>query len=143
MKAEISHQSSRGQEEAIEPRLQLIAWEVTRSCNLFCAHCRGSAAYGHYEGELSTEECFHLINEILEIGKPVIRSTNHGVTAITDYKGTIIAQVPQFETQVLRAEVTSTKGLTPYRTLGSWPLVGLIVISLGFAGWKKRLETRD
>lgn len=56
----------------IRPRLQLVAWEITRSCNLFCAHCRASAAYGRYEGELSTEECFHLIDEILEVGKPII-----------------------------------------------------------------------
>ncbi len=58
--------------DIIRPRLQLVAWELTRSCNLFCAHCRGSAGYGQYSGELSTEECFHLIDEILEVGKPII-----------------------------------------------------------------------
>ena len=79
----------------------------------------------------------------LETGKPVIRSTNNGVTAVTDYKGKIIAQLPQFETHVLRAEVASTTGFTPYRTLGSWPLIGFILVSLGFAGWKRRLETRN
>ncbi len=56
----------------IEPRLQLVAWELTRDCNLFCAHCRGSAGQGQYNGELSTEECFHLIDQILEVGKPII-----------------------------------------------------------------------
>lgn len=29
----------------------------------------------------------------LELGKPVIRSTNNGVTAVTDYKGNITAQI--------------------------------------------------
>ncbi len=56
----------------IEPRLQILAWEITRSCNLYCAHCRASAAHGPFEGELSTEECFHLIDEILEVSKPII-----------------------------------------------------------------------
>lgn len=56
----------------IEPRLRLVAWEITRSCNLFCAHCRASAANGPYENELSTRECFHLIDEILEVGRPII-----------------------------------------------------------------------
>lgn len=56
----------------IKPRLQLIAWEITRSCNLFCAHCRASAVYGPYENELSTEECFHVVDEIAEMGKPII-----------------------------------------------------------------------
>jgi heme b synthase len=72
MTVEISSKSAQGQGEAIKPRLQLVAWEVTRSCNLFCAHCRASAAYDRYEGELSTEECFHLIDQILEVGKPII-----------------------------------------------------------------------
>ncbi|MFQ6122622.1 MAG: radical SAM protein [Dehalococcoidales bacterium] len=60
------------QEDTITPRLQLVAWELTRSCNLFCAHCRGSAGQGKYDDELSTEECFHLIDQILEVGKPII-----------------------------------------------------------------------
>ncbi len=49
-----------------------MAWEITRSCNLFCAHCRGSASHGQYSGELSTEECFQLIDQILEVGKPIL-----------------------------------------------------------------------
>ncbi len=56
----------------IEPRLALVAWEITRSCNLNCAHCRASAGYRHYDGELSTEECFRVVDEIAEVGKPII-----------------------------------------------------------------------
>ena len=70
MTAETSSKS--GQRDIITPRLQLVAWELTRSCNLFCAHCRGSAGQGQYPGELSTEECFHLVDEILEVGKPIL-----------------------------------------------------------------------
>lgn len=66
----------------------------------------------------------------LETGKPVIRATNNGVTAITDYKGKMIAQIPQFETAVLRAEVTSSKGNTPFLTLGSWPIILFLIMSL-------------
>jgi len=60
------------QEELITSRLQLVAWELTRSCNLFCAHCRGSASHGQFSNELSTEECFNLIDQILEVCKPII-----------------------------------------------------------------------
>ncbi|MEE8193895.1 MAG: radical SAM protein, partial [Dehalococcoidales bacterium] len=58
--------------DIIEPRLRLVAWELTRSCNLFCAHCRGSATPDSYRDELSTEECFRLVDQILEVGRPII-----------------------------------------------------------------------
>ena len=54
------------------PELRMVAWEVTRSCNLACVHCRASAERGPYPGELSTEECFRVIDEISSFSKPVI-----------------------------------------------------------------------
>lgn len=72
MTNQMFRESQPGKEENITPKLQMVAWEITRSCNLFCAHCRASATDEPYEDELSTEECFHLIDEILEVGKPVL-----------------------------------------------------------------------
>ena len=54
------------------PPLRMVAWEVTRSCNLNCVHCRAAAERGPYPGELSTEESFRLIDEIVSFSKPVI-----------------------------------------------------------------------
>ncbi len=51
---------------------RLIAWELTRTCNLDCIHCRASASMGTYEGELTTDEAFRILNEIAEVGKPII-----------------------------------------------------------------------
>lgn len=64
--------SSIPQATVIQPRLQLVAWEITRSCNLFCDHCRAAAHGGRYEGELDTRECCGVIDQILEVGKPVL-----------------------------------------------------------------------
>jgi apolipoprotein N-acyltransferase len=94
------------------------------------------AWFGHSIGPLQHMEIARM--RALETGKPVIRSTNNGVTAITDYKGKIIAKAPQFETQVLRATVSSTTGLTPYTRFGSWPLVGFVVIGLVVLGFRKK-----
>jgi heme b synthase len=52
--------------------LRMVAWEVTRSCNLACVHCRASALRGPYPGELGTEKCLQLLDEIAAIAKPVI-----------------------------------------------------------------------
>jgi AdoMet-dependent heme synthase len=50
----------------------MVAWELTRGCNLFCAHCRSSSAQNAYSDELSTEECLRLIDGIVEVGRPVL-----------------------------------------------------------------------
>jgi heme b synthase len=52
--------------------LRMVAWELTRSCNLACVHCRASAERGPYSGELSTKECFRMMDEIASVGKPVL-----------------------------------------------------------------------
>jgi heme b synthase len=52
--------------------LRMIAWELTRSCNLACVHCRASAERGPYEGELSTQEVFRVMDAIGSFSKPVI-----------------------------------------------------------------------
>ncbi|MFA4837162.1 MAG: radical SAM protein [Dehalococcoidia bacterium] len=52
--------------------LQLVAWEITRRCNLTCAHCRASAEDTAYSGEFSTEECFKVIDSIADVAKPIL-----------------------------------------------------------------------
>ena len=61
-----------GESNIIKPKLQLVAWEITRNCNLLCAHCRASAGGDYYKDELSTEECYGVIDQILEVGRPII-----------------------------------------------------------------------
>jgi heme b synthase len=51
---------------------RIIAWEITRSCNLSCAHCRASAEFGHYAGELSLDEIKTTIDDIVTISNPII-----------------------------------------------------------------------
>lgn len=41
--------------------LRLVAWEITRNCNLSCVHCRASATMGSYSGELDTDSAFFAI----------------------------------------------------------------------------------
>ena len=53
-------------------KLRLVAWELTRACNLNCVHCRASADKGPYPGELTTERCRQILDEISEVGSPII-----------------------------------------------------------------------
>ena len=52
--------------------LRLIAWEVTRRCNLSCVHCRAAAENHVYKNELDTTACFSLLEQIKQVGEPII-----------------------------------------------------------------------
>ena len=52
--------------------LRMVAWEVTRSCNLACVHCRASSLAGPYAGELNTASCLELLDDIAAFSNPVI-----------------------------------------------------------------------
>ncbi|SHN66430.1 heme b synthase [Desulfovibrio litoralis] len=54
------------------PALRLIAWEVTRSCNLACKHCRAEAHREPYPGEFDTAEAKALIDTFKQVGNPII-----------------------------------------------------------------------
>jgi len=51
---------------------RIIAWEITRSCNLSCVHCRAAAEFGHYHGELSLDQIKATIDDIVTISNPII-----------------------------------------------------------------------
>ena len=52
--------------------LRMIAWELTRNCNLSCVHCRASAACGPHGDELTTDECKDIIDNILAFSSPTV-----------------------------------------------------------------------
>jgi heme b synthase len=57
-------------ESTFQPRI--VAWEVTRSCNLNCVHCRASSRFGPYDQELDTGEALEVLDQIREAGTPII-----------------------------------------------------------------------
>lgn len=66
----------------------------------------------------------------LETGRPMLRATNTGMTAIVDADGTVRAALPPFTTGVLNGEIRAHTGLTPYARFGDEPAIGLILLAL-------------
>ncbi len=52
--------------------MRLLAWEVTRRCNLSCLHCRAAAGLGPYPGELTTAEGLALLDDLAAMGQVVV-----------------------------------------------------------------------
>ncbi len=68
----------------------------------------------------------------LEFGRPVLRSTNNGLTGISDERGTLVASIPQFTRQVLQHKVEHVSGTTPFTRIGNaitWLFVICVLVS--------------
>ncbi|MEZ9820061.1 apolipoprotein N-acyltransferase [Shewanella sp. 10N.286.45.A1] len=59
----------------------------------------------------------------VELGRPLVRATNNGVTAVVDEHGNITHQLPQFEAGVLTADIPLVKGHTLFTYIGQWPIL--------------------
>jgi heme b synthase len=51
---------------------RLVAWEVTRACDLACLHCRAVAQPHADPRQLSTDEAFRLVDDIAAFRYPII-----------------------------------------------------------------------
>jgi len=70
----------------------------------------------------------------LETGRPVLRATNTGATAIIDARGRVVAQLPYLTRGVLAGEVRGYAGSTPYLRFGDAPALALVALGLLAAG---------
>lgn len=76
----------------------------------------------------------------LELGKPLLRAANTGITAIVDENGKVNQQLPQFEKGVLTAQVSPTISKTPFSLWGNSVLYSLsaLIVALAVIRRKQR-----
>ena len=78
----------------------------------------------------------------LEFGRPLLRATNTGVTAVVNPDGTIAEQLPQFSDAVLKRSVNLVEGFTPYSRFGDWPIYLLSLVLIGWIVVAAKLKTK-
>jgi radical SAM protein with 4Fe4S-binding SPASM domain len=86
----------------------VVAWNLTRRCNLTCAHCYIAAGSWHAEAaELPTDECLRILDQVLDVnpnpmliltgGEPLLRddlellaehAASRGATVVVGTNGT-------------------------------------------------------
>jgi apolipoprotein N-acyltransferase len=70
----------------------------------------------------------------VETGRPMLRATNNGATAIIDGRGHVVQQIPFYRQDVLAARVQGMTGMTPYIRFGNLGFLGLGALALA-AAW--------
>lgn len=79
----------------------------------------------------------------LETKRPMLRTTNTGVTAVIDRNGIVTAQLPTYTRATLSANVQGYTGATPYILFGNAIMLGAALILLGFARFLSRRYRRQ
>lgn len=78
----------------------------------------------------------------LELGRPMLRATNTGATAVIDERGRVTAQLAPFTRGTLEAQVQGTQGLTPYVRMGNGVPVGLAGVIVALLWWRGRRDRK-
>lgn len=73
----------------------------------------------------------------IETGRPMLRATNTGMTAIIDPRGTVLGVAPEFAPAVLRGVVQGYTGATPYVGWGDLPVLAGAMLMVGLAWWRR------
>jgi radical SAM protein with 4Fe4S-binding SPASM domain len=113
----------------------VVAWNLTRRCNLECAHCYISAGpHESASSELATPECLRIVDELLAVnpapmlilsgGEPLLRddlaeiaayASRHGATVVVGTNGTLLTddRIAALQEAGVRGVAVSIDSLRP------------------------------
>jgi len=74
----------------------------------------------------------------LETGRPMLRATNTGMTAVVMPDGNVAQVLPAFTREVLSAEVRGYQGMTPYARWGDWAVLLLALLAVAAGCWRRK-----
>ncbi len=145
---------SRG--DAVQPPFAVKdQWVLPNICyeDLFGEEIADQIAASHYAGKPQPSILLNLSNiawfgdtialpqhlqisqlRALETGRPMLRATNTGATAVIDHKGRVFAQLKPYTRATLAASVQGYRGITPYILYGNVTIVAFALLML-FAAW--------
>ena len=66
----------------------------------------------------------------LESGRPQLRATNTGMTAVVQPDGEVSDVLPAFTQGAIRTQVRGYQGVTPFVAVGDWPIKLLVLLVL-------------
>jgi apolipoprotein N-acyltransferase len=92
-----------------------------------------------FDGSIALDQHLQISRlRALETGRPMLRATNTGATAVIDARGNVSARLPYLTEGSLQAQVTGHAGSTPYVRGGDWPALIGVAFMLLVAGLRGR-----
>jgi apolipoprotein N-acyltransferase len=81
----------------------------------------------------------------IETGRPMLRSTNSGATAVIDGRGKVVSVLPYYAQGTLAAQVQGMGGMTPFIRFGNYTVLVLAALALLLAAisGRKYAKTRQ
>ena len=79
----------------------------------------------------------------LEVGRPVVRATNTGISTFISADGALGVSVQQFAAGAVTEDVVPRQGLTPYAKFGNVPSIALVLIVIAMFAWRDYARHRN
>jgi len=110
--------------------------EVAGAATLF-VNVTNDVWYGHSIGAWQHNQIAQ--TRALELGRPMLRATNTGITSAIDHTGRVVAALPWFTQDILEVDITGRQGETPFVRWGDGLMAWLAVLVLAglFAGSRR------
>lgn len=78
----------------------------------------------------------------MEFGRPMIRATTTGISAIINHQGEVLERSGQFTRHSMSGAVHPREGATPYTVLGNAPMLMSAFFAVGAMLWRSRAGVR-
>jgi apolipoprotein N-acyltransferase len=111
---------------------------VARNATLY-VNVTNDAWYGRSIGAWQHNQIASM--RALELGRPMLRATNTGVTSAISHDGSVLAELPWFTQGILEIAIAGRRGETPYVRFGDAPVVIGALLVLLVAGYGSRRAT--
>lgn len=111
-------------------------WEITHNCNYGCSYCIFSCDKKRVDGELTTEECFHVIDELVKNGFKHLKITGGEPFIRKD-----IVEILEYASKDLIVDISTNASLITKEIVSKLNNINLKMIHVSLDGEKDEHES--
>lgn len=113
-----------------------VIWEITHNCNYGCSYCIFSCDKKRVDGELTTQECFHIIDELVNNGFKHLKITGGEPFIRKD-----IVEILEYASKNLIVDISTNASLITDEIVSKLNKINLKMIHVSLDGNKEEHES--